>query len=89
MTDQSGRIRIDSLGATRDNRYTLTAYCNNPECRHRAELDLDALIAKLGADHSSLAGDLVPKLRCSKCKGKRLSLSLSPPTGYDAWRADR
>lgn len=65
MTDQSGRVRIDSLGATRAGRYTLMAYCNNPECRHRAKLDLDALIGKLGAGHSSLAADLVPKMRCS------------------------
>ena len=82
-------LRIDTLGKVIEHRYRLTAYCNNQECRHRADLPLDQLARRLGPDHSSLAGDLVPILRCSRCEGKNLSLTLAPPTGYDAWQADR
>ncbi|WP_157929528.1 hypothetical protein [Phyllobacterium zundukense] len=41
------------------------------------KLDLEALAAKLGRDHGTLLADLVPNLKCSKCKSKNISLILS------------
>jgi hypothetical protein len=36
---------------------------------------------RLGPDHSIMHDDLAPKLKCSKCGGKKVGLILSPPTG--------
>lgn len=56
----------------------LTAYCHNSRCNHHSVLDMAALREKLGPDHGSMHDDLVPKLRCSKCGGKKLGLIRSP-----------
>lgn len=61
---------IDSIQSLIDGGYELTAYCETRGCGHRALLPLDKLAAKLGPDHSTAHDVLVPKLRCSKCKGK-------------------
>lgn len=56
---------------------TVMAWCHNPTCRHKAQLDWEVLKARLGPDHGTLHHDLVPKLKCSKCGGKEIGLTLS------------
>jgi hypothetical protein len=55
-------VTLDTIGALIDNGYNLRAYCNAPQCHHCVKLDLEALAATLGRDHSSMHKDLVPKL---------------------------
>lgn len=80
-------VSINTFGALIDGRYKLGAFCNNPDCRHDAQLDLPALAERLGREHSTLHNDLAHKLRCSKCGGKNISLQLRPfvpgDPGYD------
>lgn len=57
-----------------EGQYTITVFCK--ACDHRADLDLDALSARLGPDHGALADTLLPKLRCSSCGGTRLGMTV-------------
>lgn len=72
-----GKHTIQSLI---DEGHTLRAYCHDPRCNRGADLDLQALKARLGPDHGAMHDDLVPLLRCSKCGSKKVGLILSPPT---------
>lgn len=55
------------------------AYCHNiPACGHSAELDLVKLAERLGPDHGAMHDDLVPKLKCAKCGGRRIGLIVTP-----------
>jgi len=66
-----------------DARMTVTAFCNNPACHHKQELDLVKLRDRFGADAPAMEWDLRPKLRCAKCDG--VDLVYTPdtsPTGY-------
>lgn len=53
-----------------DKRDTIIAYCDASYCHHHGILDLIALRDRFGPDHGAMARDLVPKLRCTKCKAK-------------------
>lgn len=70
---------IDTLGKLLDDRYSLTIVCENQDCRHSVKADLQALVDRLGRDHSSMHPALAPKLRCSKCGGKTIGLRLGAP----------
>lgn len=72
---------LNTIGALIANKCRMNLYCENLACRHSAEADLPAIAAKLGADHSAMHHDLVPKLRCSVCGGKDISVRLQPYTG--------
>lgn len=69
--------------------YRLGAGCNRPQCCHFANIDLEALKARLGPGQSTMAPDLVPKLRCSKCGSKDVGLIVHPPERGRALRAGR
>jgi hypothetical protein len=47
-------------------------------CHHMRQIDLAALRDRLGPDASTMAPDLAPKLRCSKCGGKDIGLTVIP-----------
>jgi len=64
-----------------DGNMKLRAYCHEPSCRHNQPLDLLNLRDKLGPDAQAMADDLIPKLRCSKCGGKKIGLIYSPTAG--------
>lgn len=70
-------ISLITIGALIDNRHILRAYCNNPKCRHCVKLDLEALADRLSRDHGSLHDQQVPKLKCSECGSRNISLILS------------
>ncbi len=61
-----------------DGGYLARAYCHNKACGHHAELDWLALRDRLGPDHGSMRDDIVPKLKCSKCGGRKIGLIISP-----------
>jgi len=65
---------------------TLRLYCEEPPkpgedpCRHAADGDWDTLIAKFGADFviPDNHAHFISKLRCAKCGGKTVSITLHP-----------
>ena len=68
-----------------DARMTVTAFCNNPACHHKQELDLVKIRGRFGADAPAMEWDIRPKLRCKKCNGNDVGLVYTPdtsPTGY-------
>ena len=72
---------LNTIGALIANKCGMALYCNNLDCRHSAMADLRAMAAKLGEDHGAMYRDIAPKLRCSACGGKDVSIRLSPYTG--------
>ncbi|MCO5164650.1 MAG: hypothetical protein M9939_26530 [Mesorhizobium sp.] len=67
----------------------IRVHCHNHRCHHGADLDMIALRDRFGPDHGAMYNDLVPKLRCSKCGGKKVGIICTPGTKeYDgrAWR---
>lgn len=73
-------ISINTLQELIDHRYSVTVYCHNPRCHHRADLDLPKLRGRLGPDQSMLFEDLKFKLRCGKCGGKEWGMTKQPRT---------
>lgn len=61
-----------------DARMTLHAYCHDTACAHHQLLDLTKLRDRLGPDALAMAVDLEPRLRCSKCGGRKVGLRYSP-----------
>lgn len=57
---------------------TVTAHCQRSRCNHHQVLDLHLLKERLGPDAPAMADDLKPKLKCSKCGGKKIGLIYSP-----------
>lgn len=60
-----------------DSKDTITAWCHNPACGHRQTLDFIALRERLGPDHGAMHDDLVPKMRCTKCRGKKAGITIN------------
>ncbi|MCP9234225.1 hypothetical protein NMG46_29210 [Mesorhizobium sp. LMG 17147] len=46
---------------------------------------LAKLKAKLGPDAPAMADDLIPKLKCAKCGGKRVGMIYTPDTSPSAY----
>lgn len=70
---------INTIGALIDGGYQLAIHCDSLDCRHSAWADLPVLAERLGRDHGTMHDDLVPKLRCSKCGGRRAGIRLHAP----------
>ena len=47
------KISVNTVQELIDHRHTVTIYCHNPRCHHRAELDLVKVREKLGPDKAS------------------------------------
>ena len=67
-------IRIEALGVLAAHDYGLNAMCER--CRRRADLDMQALIAKLGARFRYVGRGLDRRLVCSGCGGKAASVQV-------------
>lgn len=67
-------IRIETLGDLVAHDYGLNATCER--CRHRAAVDMAALIAGLGAGFRYVGHDLDRLLRCSRCGEKEVSVQV-------------
>ena len=61
-----------------DARMAVQAYCHDPKCHHNQKLNLELLMDHFGPDFPAMAADLEPKLRCSKCGGKKVGLIYAP-----------
>lgn len=57
---------------------TVAAHCHRISCHHTQMLDLEKLKERFGPDMPAMHDDLVPRLRCAKCGGKEVGLTLSP-----------
>lgn len=92
MKSDAGMKTIGTLGDLIDTGHRLYIYCeaihDGLRCGHYVLADLDALAARVGRAHSILHDDLVPKLRCSKCGSKDLSLRLHPPAVRDPYSGE-
>ena len=64
-------ITIATLGDLVAHDYGMNALCER--CRHRADLDMAALIAKLGADFRYIHPALEGRLVCTKCGSREIS----------------
>ncbi len=72
---QHGRnITIATLGDLVAHDYGVNAMCER--CRHRADLDMRALIAKLGAGFRYVGNDMERHLWCSRCGEKAVSVQI-------------
>lgn len=73
-------LTVDTLGLWKSEGYSVSAHCG--ECQHSVQLDLDALIDRLGPDFLSVGSPnpLATKLRCKRCGSKAIQLGISPPT---------
>lgn len=69
---------ILTFGDMLDNCHKLTAFCSNVDCRHCADLDLEALAGRMGRGHGALLEDIGHLLRCTACGRRGCSLILSP-----------
>ena len=69
-----------------DGKMTVTAYCHDAICNGSSQLPLGKLRDKYGPDAPAIASDLVDKLKCSKCRGRRckgVGLIYSPASNAD------
>lgn len=76
-----GSISIHTIGDRLDEGDKISVYCD--DCRWSTTLDLEMLAGKLGRDHSALAQDLRPKLKCSRCGSKNMSFIVRVNAGWD------
>jgi hypothetical protein len=67
-------IVIKTLGALAAHDYGMNATCER--CRHRADLDMAALIAKLGPSFVYVGRTLDRRLACSRCGEKAVSVQI-------------
>lgn len=67
-----------SLGALIDDGYGMYVYCEARGCFHNKELDLRALADKFGRD-TNMKQSILPKMRCTKCGSKKVSVRLIAP----------
>lgn len=67
-----------SIGALVDDGYGMYVYCDARGCDHSVELDLVKLGEKYGRD-TNLKRSILPKMRCTKCGAKKISIRLIAP----------
>jgi hypothetical protein len=67
-------IRIETLGDLVGRGYGLNALCER--CRHRADLDMQGLIGKLGAGFRYVGHALDSRLCCGRCGEKAVSVQV-------------
>ncbi len=60
-----------------------TIWCHNSRCNHRGPLNLEALRRRLGGHHGMLLDEIRHVLKCSKCEGKKLGMTVHPRTPSD------
>lgn len=77
MAEKFYLTRHHTLKAVKEAGLRIYAYCSNPDCHWSSVLNVDELIDRLGEQQSTMPPDLVPRLYCSQCGGKDVSLVLS------------
>jgi hypothetical protein len=69
---------VGTIGGTIRTGHGLWMHCDNPECLHRARIDLEAIAERYGAELS--VAEFVNRSVCSECGGSwpAISISLEP-----------
>ena len=67
-------ISIQTLGDLVAHDHCLSAMCE--KCRHRTDLDMQSLIARLGTDFRYVGRTVDRRLVCSQCGGKTVSVQV-------------
>jgi hypothetical protein len=67
-------IHLETLGALAAHGYGLNAMCSR--CRHHCDLDMDALIAKLGARFRYVGKAVDAFLVCSACGSRQVDTQI-------------
>lgn len=78
-------ISLSTLGALIRYDMRLRVHCNARDCWNSGDVDLPALAARLGEDHSMLAPALKPYFVCSKCGSRDIGFILSSAKPYAAF----
>jgi len=68
-------IRLETLGDLLAHSHGVNASCE--KCGHRSDLDLVALILRLGEDFKRVPRRLAPLLKCSQCGSKTVMTQIS------------
>ncbi|ANN58683.1 hypothetical protein A9174_19325 [Mesorhizobium loti NZP2037] len=68
-----------------DAKMAVTAHCQTAPCHHRQALDLAKLRNRFGPDTPAMADDLIPRLKCAKCGGRRVGVIYTPDTSPNAY----
>lgn len=69
----------NTLGYHLTNGSSIWAVCHNSECeKSDTKLDLQLLVDKLGPDFFALHRTLTPRLYCSACGSKQISIRIIP-----------
>jgi hypothetical protein len=61
-------LAVDTLGAMKRHHCGLSVHCKTYDCRRRRDIDLDALIVRLGEDHGCMHWDLIKVFYCPACR---------------------
>jgi hypothetical protein len=69
-----------------EERMSVRAYCDAIGCNYSRDIDLTALIRRLGPDAPAMAPDLAPRLKCMRCGSRKVSLIYSPDMRPSGWR---
>jgi hypothetical protein len=69
-----------------EERMSVRAYCDAHGCSHRREVNLEALRDRLGPDAPAMAIDLAPRLKCTRCGSRNVSLIYSPDMRPSGWQ---
>lgn len=78
-------MKANTLASLKEGGYRLVAYCNERDCGHAAALDLDALIAALGAGarYKGPRFRAGGHLKCSHCGSSNVTVTHHAPSGYE------
>ncbi|WP_245509074.1 hypothetical protein [Mesorhizobium sp. M4B.F.Ca.ET.019.03.1.1] len=68
-----------------DAKMTVTAFCHHAPCNHSQPLDLPKLRDRFGPDAPAMADDIIPKLKCAKCGGRKVGTIYTPDTRPNAY----
>ncbi|MER9167683.1 hypothetical protein NKI12_09910 [Mesorhizobium australicum] len=68
-----------------DDKMTVTAHCHHSPCNHSQKLDLVNLRDRFGPEAPAMADDIIPKLKCAKCGGKKIGLIYKPDSRPNAY----
>lgn len=81
----NGKIVHDtgSIEALLSDGYGMHIYCDVRDCLHHAELDMETLGKKYGRD-TNVKRSILPKMRCTKCGAKKISIRLIAPGTRDS-----
>lgn len=82
-TKHDSPINISTIGALIDYDMVLQVHCNTWGCMHSATVDLEALAARIGRDHSHLAPAIKRYFRCTACGGRDVGFIVSPHFNSD------